>query len=247
MAIVWSCGGGLQSTAIGVLIRQGALPKPDLSGIADTGREKSATFEYLREHLQPYMDHAGVAIEILPKSLSTVDLYNGSGTLLIPAFTGTGRFPTYCSGSWKRDVMERWMRLKGVKTCTLWIGFSLDEMSRCSWKDRHKWCEISYPLIDLRLSKEGCKRIIRKAGLPLPPKSRCWCCPHQNAAEWREVKANPEEWAKACELDRQIRETDEENSLYLHSSRVPLESADLDKEPIEPPLFRQCQDAGCWT
>lgn len=34
-------GGGWQSVAIGVLIREGALPKPDLAVIADTGGMES--------------------------------------------------------------------------------------------------------------------------------------------------------------------------------------------------------------
>jgi hypothetical protein len=36
--ITWSYGGGVQSVAIGVLIREGVLPKPDLAAIVDNGR-----------------------------------------------------------------------------------------------------------------------------------------------------------------------------------------------------------------
>lgn len=55
MTIVWSYGGGVQSAAIGVLIREGVLPVPDLAVIADTGRERRSTWEYLRRFMQPYL------------------------------------------------------------------------------------------------------------------------------------------------------------------------------------------------
>lgn len=53
--ISWSCGGGLQSAAIGVLVGEGVLPVPDLAGIADTGRERRTTWEYHRDVMQPLL------------------------------------------------------------------------------------------------------------------------------------------------------------------------------------------------
>lgn len=109
--IAWSCGGGIQSVAIGVLIHEGALPKPDWSGIADTGRECSSTWKYLDEVLNPYLAAAGVQVERIPHTLASVDLYNPeSGLTLMAAYTKDGRLPAYCSGTWKRDVFERWLR-----------------------------------------------------------------------------------------------------------------------------------------
>jgi hypothetical protein len=250
--IAWSCGGGVQSVAIGVLIREGVLPKPDLAGIADTGRERRATWTYLREHLQLYLDPVGVKIEVVPHSLARVDLYDRStGLTLIPAYTAEGRLAAFCSGEWKRDVMERWLRSKGVTECVQWLGFSLDEIRRATGKAHRPWCKPAYPLIDLLMTRQGCYRIIEGAGLPRPPKSRCWMCPHQNAEEWREVAADPGEWAKAVALDEEIRAADPEGrgDLYLHSSRVPLSLADLSEKKTDDdfPLFRACQDAGCWT
>ncbi len=130
----------------------------------------------------------------------------------------------------------------------MWLGFSFDEQRRATGKAHRNWLTPSYPLIDLRMNREWCLRIIREAGLPEPPKSRCWCCPHQNAKEWREVAANPEEWAKAVQLDSDIREADERGGLFLHKDRKPLALVDLGTEDDDtPPLFRACQDTGCWT
>src|SRR5262245_54993426 len=102
MSIVWSYGGGVQSAAIAVLIRQGVLPVPDLAGIADTGREVQTTWAYLREVIQPYLLPTGVQIEIVPHTAASVDLYDRHGAVMIPAFTATGRLRTFCSGEWKR-------------------------------------------------------------------------------------------------------------------------------------------------
>jgi hypothetical protein len=246
--IAWSCGGGTQSVAIGVLIGEGVLPVPDLAGIVDTAREVKTTWAYLRDQLNPYLRRTrGFEVEVIPHSLAGRDLYSANGDVLLPAFTSEGRLPTFCSGAWKTDTFERWLRHKGVGTCTFWLGFSLDERHRATGKAHRPWCQPAYPLIDRRLTRGDCVRLIEAAGLPVPSKSRCWMCSHQNAEEWAEVKADPEEWAAAVALDAAVREADERGALFLHASRVPLPLADLTVDDGLGPLFRQCQDAGCWT
>lgn len=229
-----------------MLIRTGALPKPDLAVIADTGRERKTTWKYLREHVQPYLDPIGLTIQVAAHEMAGRDMYSGNGDLLIPAYTQTGRLPTFCSGAWKRDVVERWMRQMGVEEADVWIGFSTDEARRCG-KAHRPWAQPRYPLIEKRVSRHMCYLLVEKAGLPTPPKSRCWMCPHQNAEEWRQVREDQEEWGQAVALDRKIREADERGGLFLHSSKVPLEMADLGTEVDQMPLFRACQDTGCWT
>jgi hypothetical protein len=249
MTIAWSCGGGIQSVAIGVLIAEGALPTPNYAGIADTGREMQSTWNYLHDVLNPYLQNkVGLEVEVVPHLFARVDLYAKDGLSLIPAYTAEGRLAAFCSGEWKRDVMERWLRSLGVKEAIHWIGYSLDELHRATFKAHRPWLTPEYPLIDKRLSRSGCERIIEAAGLPLPKKSRCWMCPHQNNEEWAEVKASPEEWQKAIALEKEIQECDPQGGgLFLHSSRVALEMADLSVEDDAMPLFRHCQDAGCYT
>jgi hypothetical protein len=77
--IVWSYDGGVQSVAIGVLIREGVLPGPDLAVIADTGRERRTTWDYLRDVMQPYLDAIGLKIQVAPHTLSGRDLEGPSG------------------------------------------------------------------------------------------------------------------------------------------------------------------------
>jgi hypothetical protein len=244
--IAWSYGGGVQSVAIGVLIREGALPKPDLAVIADTNYERRTTWEYLHGVMQPFLDPIGLKIEIAPHSLARVDLFAKDGRPLVPAYDARqGRLGTFCSGEWKRDVTERWLRLQGVKDCDCWIGYSIDEISRVQKKDHRYWCRYQYPLIDRFVNRAMCFGIIEKAGLPRPHKSRCWKCPHQNDAEWLEVKADPEEWSKAVAFDNLLREVDEGDGLFLYSGRVPLEMATFDAGLNAP--SRPCESGHCWT
>lgn len=247
--ICWSYGGGVQSAAIGVLIRQGHLPVPDLAVIADTGREKRTTWEYLFGVMQPYLDPTGLKIEVAPHTLATVDLYAKNGDLLMPVYTDEGMLPGFCSNEWKRRVAYRWLRLKGVEKCDCWIGYSIDELHRVPKNDARQWCRNEFPLIDLMTNRAMCIGLIQEAGLPVPQKSRCWGCPYQSAAEWLEVKADPEEWAKAVALDQHIRANDPDGhgDLFLYRGRVPLPLANLEADAKTSTTFRPCEGGHCWT
>jgi hypothetical protein len=236
----------VQSAAIGVLIREGALPIPDLAVIADTGRERRTTWDYLHQVMQPYLWQVGLSIQIAEHGLSRGDLYAKDGTTLIPAFTAEGRLATFCSGVWKRDVVERWLRQQGVEHCDLWIGFSMDELARAK-KDHRPWCRIAYPLIEKWINRAMCIALIEKAGLPVPQKSRCWMCPHQNREEWAEVREDPQEWQQAIALDEEIRRRDPRGEgLYLHASRKPLDLVGDDGDLLLPPT-KACDSGFCWT
>lgn len=235
--------------AIAVLIREGALPVPDLAVIADTGRERRTTWDYLDNVVRPYLKPTGLEIAVASHALARVDLFDKSGLTLMPAYTAEGRLAAFCSGEWKRDVCERWLRLQGVKECDQWIGYSLDEQRRVK-KDHRAWCRLKFPLIDLRITRYGCRLLTEKAGLPPAHKSRCWMCPHQTAEEWQQVREDPEEWAAAVALDERVRESDPEQrgDLYLYAGRKPLPLADFKADvPEVPPLFRACDGASCWT
>lgn len=266
MTTAWSYGGGVQSVAIGVLIGEGALPVPDLAGIADTSRERKTTWQYMGDVMQPYLDKKGVKLRIerVPHTLARVDLYAPtSDKPLVPAYTKVpvektdlfgdyqefkeGRLPTYCSGEWKRDVFERWLRLMGVEgECDTWIGYSLDELWRVK-KDHRPWCHYRHPLIERKITREMCLLLIEKAGLPRPHKSRCYDCPHQSPEEWQEVRASPDEWPLAVERDELIRGNDQHNGLYLYSGRVPLKMANFAADAGVVAPGRPCETGHCWT
>lgn len=246
--VVMSYGGGRQTAAMCVAVKRGLLPRPDRIVMADTGRESSATWDYLHNVITPYLAPLGLTVEIAPHTLATVDLYGHNGDLLIPAYTENSKLPAFCSGEWKRDVVRRHLRLAGVESCVMWLGFSVDEMRRIHMS-RKQWIENEFPLIDpLRWRVTKCEMVVEEEGLPPAPKSACWCCPHWKRSQWKDMKDNrPGDFAKAVALDEAVRAKDERGGVFLYEGRVPLALADLTPEPEEPNLFTACESGHCWT
>jgi 3'-phosphoadenosine 5'-phosphosulfate sulfotransferase (PAPS reductase)/FAD synthetase len=248
---VLSYGGGRQTVAICVLIAQGKYERPDRIVMADTGRENPMTWEYLETHIRPMMRTVGLEVEVAPHSLATVDIYAHNGDLLIPAFTATGKLSGWCSGEWKREPLDRFLRQQGIKASELWIGYSLDERRRVTRMLRSERDEAAkrFPLVEMMITTDGCAEVIARAGLPQPHRSSCWMCPHKANAEWATIKNDHlAEWSKACELDEEIRAHDIENGnsgVWLHHSRTPLREADL--SVIESTELRQCGLGMCFV
>ena len=248
-ATVFNYGGGRQTVAMCIMIAKGVLPKPDIIVIADTGRENPSTWEYLETHMRPLMRDHGLDIQIASRELATVDLRGHSGLLLIPVHTNTGKFQTYCSGEWKRAVVDRHLRAQGLKTGTRWLGLAFDETRR--WKRLHnkvdgKWT-TTCPLVDLMINTAACLEIIKAAGYPEPHHSSCWMCPHKRNAEWRHIRDNyPEEWQKAIAIDEEVRASDKDQAMWLHHTRVPLAMADIDKDETAK-VAQQCSLGVCFV
>jgi hypothetical protein len=223
MIQVWSCGGGTQSAAIAALIIQGRIERPAYSVMVDTEREKSSTWEFVNGVLKPRLAEVGCDLVIVPKSrYATVDLYSGNGDLLLPIYsTQSGelsKLPGYCSNEWKARIAARWLRAQYVETAQTitWLGFSTDETRRVR-AGRYR-----YPLLfDVPMSRDGCKALVRDVFGVDPPRSACWMCPHMSDREWADIRDNhPQDFAKACALDAEIRERDPH--AFLHRSGQPL-------------------------
>lgn len=239
--IIWSYGGGVQTIAILTLIAEGRLPKPELAIMADTGRERSSTLRYYKQHAEPIFEELEIPFELAGHDLATVDLYAKNGDLLIPAYTQTGKLPTFCSNEWKRFVANRRLRELGYgpkNPITIWMGMSLDEIERLKTDDP-KWIHNHYPLVyDVPLRRHECLLQIERFGLPRPPKSACKICPHLNNEEWLELREDdPEDFREAVALDREVRANDKQGGVFLHSSLVPLDQVDFTVKQKPAPLF----------
>lgn len=248
-ADAWSYGGGVQSVAIAVLIAQGKLPRPEVALIADTGREKRATWEYTDAHVRPLLAPLGIEI-VRVQGLASVDLYGHNGDLLIPFYTtgGDGKARTLCSTEWKQRPIRRWLRAHGYgpeNPVRLWLGISTDEAHRAKDSDA-KWIAHHYPLLfDVPTNRAECLRLMEKAGLPTPPKSSCWMCPQMGPAQWKRQRDEaPDEWAEAIALDAELRQRDP--NVFLHRSGKPLPLAPMPAED-EPTLFDACESGYCYV
>lgn len=221
---VWSCGGGVQSTAIAVLIAQGKLPKPDYSIMVDTGWEKTGVLDYVNNVIKPGLLIVGVDLQMLrTNDYSNNDLFDKGNHLRIPAhkdvYPKPIKYRTHCNETWKVKVTKRWMRMNGVLQCENWIGVSKDERRRIK-VSRYKWIRNRYPLVELGMNREDCLWLICSHGWPKPQRSSCVFCPLQNDEGWISVRSSPTDWQRALSVEETIRQ--HEPNIYLHRSLKPL-------------------------
>lgn len=255
---VFNYGGGRQSIAIVVLILREVLPKPSRIIIANTGRETPGTFAYLAAHVQPALKQFGMQVEVIPPKENYKTTYGPDEKPLIPMFTRDvqngvevdGKFSPFCTGNWKRDRMKN--HLIGYPKGDRWIGFAFNEQSRINRLLRSKpdgW-NYRFPLSELMIETSDCIRIVENFGWPAPKVSRCWFCPHQKNAEWREIRdKHPDLWESACSEDEEQREKDLFRGglgVWLHHSRVPLRVADIETDE-EAKVVRQCSLGACFV
>ena len=228
---VWSCGGGVQSTAIAALICEGKLPRPDYALMTDCGYEKQATMEYVRGTLVPSLKAVGVELNLLRTlDYANNDVVNAGGLVRIPAYTRTGsgsgiKFKTFCSDAWKVRVAHKWMREQGIALAENWVGISTDELRRQRLSPK-RWITNRYPLVELGLSREDCLWFICEHGWPRPPRTSCLCCPQQDDASWATTKREyPDDWQRAVEIEQSMQKVVPD--VYLHRSLVPLNEVQL--------------------
>lgn len=240
--LVWSCGGGTQSVAIAALIFTGQLPKPDISIMVDTGRERSSTWRTYREVLKPNLASVGVDLVIVEKAkYAKVDLYTLTGDLVLPVFTETGKMPTFCSNEWKQRVARRYLREQGVEKCEQWLGYSCDELRRMK-PSGVTWIRNVYPLIEKKMFREDCRSLVQSLGW-FSSRSSCYMCSNMSDKEWLDIKTeDPADFEKACLEEDAVREKDA--GFFFHGSRVPLREV-VFKDEANYTLF--CDSGFCFV
>lgn len=252
--ITWSYGGGWQSVAIAILVKQGVLPLPDYIGMVDTSYERAKVWEYNKKYTFPMLAELGKPVDIIPHSYATVDIEAANGDLLLPVFTNSGKLPTFCSNEWKKRVYRRRLRELNYNFAYCWLGFSLDEYQRMK-PSGVKWLMNQFPLIlgyGIRYRRSELGKIILDHGWPLPPSSACDFCPNRDNKTWQEIQENePTTWQNAVQRDRWLRQPEQIarwGETYIHGSLVPLDEIDFNRENKEDdlPLFNLC-GSSCFT
>lgn len=247
-----SLGAGVQSSALLVMACKGLFgcPKPDLAVFADTGSERAATYRQV-EALRAFAERFGVPVETvtagsLERQLLGLESKRASGfKVSIPSFAGTdpkgGLLRRQCTREYKLDPIRKHIRQRlglepgqraaGKFRVRCLLGISLDEAQRMKTNE-DVWVENCYPLIDARLRREDCLGILAEHGIPIPVKSACVFCPYHDNREWVRIRREaPEEFQRAVEVDRAIRDMTKAgvtHPAFLHRSRVPLEEVDFD-------------------
>lgn len=248
---LWSCGGGRQSAGIAALIVQGRLPKPDHVAMVKLEWEMSRVWPYIDTYIRPAIEGMGIPFAAIPRAeYATKDLWGGADgeSILLPVFTNqsgkASKLPEYCSGEWKRDVVQRWAAEQGMKArgVDMWVGISWEERHRRRGP-RRKWIAPRYVLLDdLPMHVSACLEAVRELGWPEPPRSRCYHCPNQADKEWAEL--TPAEFEAACVTDDEIRKIDPH--AFLHKQLIPLRQVVLNPRDDNGGLFGGCSAGTCY-
>ncbi len=229
LTTIWSCGGGIQSIAIAVLIVNGELPRPDHAIMTDCGYDASYTIKYANEILRPELEEIGLPFTIIKsRDYTDVRLFmndnDNDDRLLIPAHTRKNgkviKFASYCNSVYKTRPAIMWIREQGIKRCENWVGISTDEARRARSSGR-KWISYKYPLIDLGLNRDDCAWLIGAHGWPRPERSSCVMCPQQSKDGWERMRrCYPADYERAREIEAEIRSR--RPDVYLHRDMTPL-------------------------
>ncbi len=236
MMHILSLGAGVQSTTMALMAAHGEIePMPDCAIFADTGWEPRAVYDHLAwlmSGVLPYPVHIVSAGNIREDLLARRSA-RGGRFLTIPAFQLNGMGKRQCTTQYKIDPLKHKTReLLGVTrrgvlppgAVTTWIGISVDEIIRAT-PSRVRYQIKRFPLIEQRMNRGDCLEWLKRRDHRVPSKSACIGCPFHDNAGWREIKAHPDEWSQALEVDASLRA--EGRQQYLHRSLKPLDEVDL--------------------
>lgn len=257
---VLNLGAGVQSSTIYLMMIDGILPTCDLAIFADTGDEPQAVYDHVA-----LLDRLGgpeivrVSAGSLGDNLIRGVDSTGQRFVSIPTFLSHGGNENegigkrQCTKEYKLVPIEAEIRRKlGVKPgrrlprgviVTQVFGLSFDEPKRVArvkdrFRGRRSW-QCEFPLFDDFMTRADCLAWLKNR---LPnihiPRSACVFCPFKTDAEWLALKSNPDDWARAVEIDEAIRDKTSvctrgmNATQYLHRSCKPL--AEVEFKPAEP-------------
>lgn len=261
---VISYGGGVQSTALLVLAARGEI-NYHIALFANTGddSENPKTLEYVRTIAADYCRAQGIQFEELQRQTRaghTETLYEHltrpeSRSLSIPVRTGGKPMNRKCTVNFKIKVILRWLRAHGASKhdpATSALGISLDEFQRARSSSNIPYQHITYPLLDLRLTRYDCTRIIEREGLPVPPKSSCYFCPFHRLSEWQQLRhESPELFERSADLEAILNARSRKlghRGVWFTNKLVPLR--DATSEHLQLPLAESddnCESGYCFT
>jgi len=173
MKRILSFGGGLQTTALAIMVAKGELEVDEVV-FADTGAEKPETYWYMEKYIKPI-----VGLTILPSENGGLKAYC-ERYRIIPSV-----IDKWCTRIYKVERLE--LQANGAK---MLVGFSMNEIERSK---NPRLIDREFPLIERRMTDKDCQSIISDFGYPLPLKSSCYFCCNQGKREWNWLKIHHKE------------------------------------------------------
>ena len=216
---ILSFGGGVQTSALAVMWARGEI-EADHCVMSDTAGETPETYRHV-EIVREYLAERGRTLHVVQRAGPSLEDHTLTISTPIPIRTADAFGHRQCTNKWKIEPVKQFARAHGAKALTVILGISYDELYRVK-PDRAKWVTREFPLVDLRITREDCRRIVLDAGLPDPPKSACFYCPLQGGDRWRWLAVeHPDLFERSEDMERAINERRTEPA-FLTSRLIPL-------------------------
>ena len=184
---VLSFGCGINSMAILVLHEQGKIGLDHVI-FADTKCELPETYEYLEKIVKPLCRKLKLPFHIV----SFGNLYEDYFKRKIMPF----RTFRSCTDKYKIRPITKFIKDQ-IGKADIFLGIDCGEIKRATNN------KFKYPLIDLGLDREDCKKIIKEADYPIPNKSGCFFCPFTPFNKWKWLYQNHKDlFEKAIDLEK---------------------------------------------
>ncbi len=267
MLKVFSFGGGVQSVACEMLAAQGQLDYQHFAfcNVGDDS-ENPATLAYYRDYALPYVQSHGLhlfELRYTRRDGSQETLFqrltrSGSRSIGIPVRMSNGApGRRACTVDFKIKQVDRWLRSAGAVSsgAMVGLGISFDERLRVRYPltdPETPWKQREYPLVDRCIDRAQCLEIIKRAGLPVPPKSSCWFCPYHSRQEWQDMRhAQPDLFGRAVALERLLNDRRASLGLdrvYFSSKLKPLDQATTEYKQVS--FFEEddiCESGYCFV
>jgi hypothetical protein len=205
--LIVAYGMGLNSTALLVEMVRRAW-RPDLILSADTGGERPETYAYCAMFSNWLVERDFPAIQTVRNTgmYGTLEK-NCLDKAMLPSLAYGFKS---CSDKYKRRPQDKFVRhwapaqeawKTGHKVVKL-IGIDYGESRRAGITEDEKYT-YRYPLVEWRMDREACVRVVRDAGLAEPAKSSCFFCPATTKKEiLRLAQEHPDLLVRAIAMER---------------------------------------------
>jgi len=221
---VLSMGGGVQSTAILVLVAQNKLPKPDLVVFCDTGSELPQTLTHIKDRLIPLAESLDIPFNIVRYTNK-----KGASEPLYKHYMDRSLIPAPISGQctrlfkiipFKRHIRSIVGRKNKKILARAWLGITTDESHRANTSGVG-WYENHFPLLDLELSRDNCINILEEYGWGDTVKSGCFHCHYQSAKQWQALKRkHPDLFKISLDMEKKALERGFKGGLWGGSKSI---------------------------
>lgn len=244
---ILSYGGGVNSTALLFYLLEKKMPLDEVI-FADTGTEMPETYAYL-PLIKKYCKRMKIKFTTVKGRVGVgrknTKYFSNLRDYCFHATVIPSRKFRFCTEKFKIIPINKHLKKYGCKIVT-YIGFDFGEIHR-KRPSMIDWIEYAHPFIDAKINRQGCERIIKEMGFPVPVKSGCWFCPFQKLSEWKELRRKHEDlFADAMMLEERVRAV-RDDAMFSVITLKQIDKATREQRTIGEFIKEPCEYGWCMT